>query len=124
MRTSIRLLSTLLALVSAAAFGAGADLSGTWTASFDTQIGTQNYTYEFHVQGSTLTGTAKSANGESAIEDGKVNGNTVSFVEKFTYQGMPLTITYTGEVVSANEIHFKRDVAGLAMEELVAKRKQ
>jgi hypothetical protein len=75
------------------------------------------------VQGSTLTGTAKSANGESAIQDGKVNGNTVSFVEKFTYQGMPLTITYTGEVVSANEIHFKRDVAGIAMEELVAKRK-
>ena len=99
-----------------------ADVTGTWTASFDTQIGTQSYTYTFKVSGSTLTGTAKSANGEVAITDGKVDGDAVSFVEKLTYQGMELTITYAGTVVSANEIQFKRDVAGIAKEDLTAKR--
>jgi hypothetical protein len=35
---------------------------------------------------------------------------------------MDLTITYTGEVVGNDEIHFKRDVAGFGMEDVVAKR--
>ena len=33
-----------------------ADITGTWKASFDTQIGQQNYTFEFVVKGTTLTG--------------------------------------------------------------------
>jgi hypothetical protein len=46
----------------------------------------------------------------------------VSFVETFKYQGMDITITYTGKVVSADEIKFTRQVAEFATEELVAKR--
>ena len=34
---------------------AAADVTGTWTASFDTQVGVQNYTYTFKVEGSKLT---------------------------------------------------------------------
>ena len=45
---------TLLLLGTMRAFAA--DITGTWKASFDTQIGTQNYTYEFVVKGTTLTG--------------------------------------------------------------------
>jgi hypothetical protein len=117
-------LTRYLALVAlaVAAPALAADITGTWTASFDTQIGTQSYTYTFKVSGSTLTGTAKSANGEVAITDGKVDGDAVSFVEKLTFQGMELTITYAGTVLSANEIQFKRDVAGIAKEDLTAKR--
>jgi hypothetical protein len=33
-------------------------------------------------------------------------------------------MTYTGNVVSDNEIQFTRDVAGIAKEEFVAKRSQ
>ena len=51
-----------------------------------------------------------------------MDGDTVSFVERLTFQGMELTITYSGTVVSANEIQFKRDVAGIAKEDLTAKR--
>lgn len=103
-------------------YAQAADVTGTWTANFETQVGTQNYTYEFQVQGTELTGKVKSANGEVAVESGKVDGDTISFVEKLTFQGMELMITYTGNVISDDEIHFKRDVAGFAMEELVAKR--
>ena len=37
-----------------------ADVSGTWTASFDTQVGKQEYTYILKVEGAALSGTAKS----------------------------------------------------------------
>jgi hypothetical protein len=103
-------------------FAFAADVTGTWTASFETQIGVQSYTFEFKVDGAALTGTAKSANGEYAIEEGKVDGNAISFVENMNYQGMPLKMTYTGNVVSDNEIQFTRDVAGIAQETFVAKR--
>ena len=50
----------------------GADISGTWTASFETQVGTQTYTYTFKVEGTKLTGTAKSNLGEGTIDMGTV----------------------------------------------------
>jgi hypothetical protein len=46
-----------------------ADTSGKWTASFDTQIGKQNYTYDFKVAGTALTGRAKSDNGDVEIRE-------------------------------------------------------
>jgi hypothetical protein len=46
----------------------------------------------------------------------------VSFVENLNFQGNALKITYTGKIVSADEIKFSRDVAGMAKEDLVATR--
>jgi hypothetical protein len=101
---------------------AAADISGTWKASFDTPIGQQNYTYELVVKDATVTGKAKSDNGETPLTDGKVEGDKVSFVENLNFQGMELRIVYTGTIVSADEIKFTRQVADFATEELVAKR--
>jgi len=117
----------LMAALFVAPLAALADVSGTWTATFDTQVGQQTYTFEFEVDGMTLTGTAQSAVGgaeNAAVEltEGKVDGDMITFVENLTYQGMPLVITYTGTIVSDDEIQFTRDVAGIAMEELVATR--
>lgn len=99
----------------------GADITGTWTASFDTQIGVQNYTYTFKVEGNKLTGTAKSDNGNVQITEGTVNGDDVSFVENLDFQGMPLRIVYKGKV-SGDEIKFTRNILDMFMEDLVAKR--
>jgi hypothetical protein len=99
-----------------------ADITGKWTASFDTQIGQQNYTYEFVVKDGALTGKAKSDNGETALQNGKVEGDTVTFVENLTFQGMDIKIEYTGKITSADEIKFTRKVADFATEELIAKR--
>ena len=100
-----------------------ADVSGKWTATFNTEIGEQSYTYDFVVKGTLLTGTAKgNMTGESKISDGKVDGDKISFVENLDFQGMPLKITYTGQMTSADEIKMTRNVADLAMESLVAKR--
>ena len=98
-----------------------ADISGQWTATFNTQVGEQHYVYTFKVDGEKLTGTAKSDNGTSEIQNGVVKGDDVSFVENLDYQGQKLVITYTGKI-SGDEIKFTRDVAGAAKEDLVAKR--
>jgi opacity protein-like surface antigen len=117
-----RLFTALALSVIALTSVRAADISGKWTASFDTQIGKQNYTFDLKVAGATLTGRAKSDNGDVEIKEGKVAGDTVTFVENLSFQGMELKITYTGKVVSNDEIKFTRDVAGIANEELVAKR--
>jgi hypothetical protein len=98
------------------------DITGRWTASFDTQIGVQNYTYDFVVKETTLTGKAKSDLGESDILEGKVEGDKISFVEILKFQGMDIRIQYTGTVASPDEIKFTRQVADFATEQLVAKR--
>jgi hypothetical protein len=115
------LMTGLLVLVSLAAIRA-ADITGKWTASFDTQIGKQDYTYDFVVKDSKLTGKMKSNLGESDVLDGKVDGDKVTFGEILKFEGMEVKITYTGTVVSADEIKFTRNVADFATEELVAKR--
>ena len=113
---------TLLLLGTMRAFAA-ADITGTWKASFDTQIGTQNYTYEFVVKDTTLTGKLQSdMGGAGEIKQGKVEGDKVSFVETFKFEGNDIQITYTGRITSNDEIKFTRQVAEFATEELVAKR--
>ena len=98
-----------------------ADITGKWTAAIDTQIGVQNYTYEFKVDGEKLTGRAKSQFGDTAITEGTVKGDQLFFVENLDFQGEPLRITYTGKV-TGEEIKFTRKVGDVATEEFVAKR--
>jgi hypothetical protein len=100
-----------------------ADISGTWTTSFDSMVGEQTYTYTFEVEGETLTGHAQSNVGEGDLR-GTVDGDKVTFVENLDYQGQALAITYTGQIVSADEINFTRDVAGQGGEEFVAVRQK
>jgi hypothetical protein len=99
-----------------------ADISGKWTASFDTQVGVQNYTYEFVVKDGVLSGKLTSSLGNSAMKPGKVEGDKVTFTETLTFMEMEISIAYTGQIVSADEIKFTRNVGEFATEELVAKR--
>ena len=117
----IRLLFVALCAILAVAPLFSADATGTWSASFDTQVGVQKYTYTFKVDGSKLTGRAKSDNGDTEIQEGNVNGDQITFLENLNFQGMPLRIEYTGKL-AGDEIKFTRKVADVATEELVAKR--
>lgn len=111
----------ILAVMTTAALGA--DVTGIWTASFDTQVGAQKYTYTFKVDGNKLTGKAKSelANSESEIVEGTVNGDDISFVENLNFQDMPLRIVYKGKI-AGDEIKFTRTILDMITEELIAKR--
>ena len=100
-----------------------ADFNGAWTAAIESQVGVQNYTFTFKIEGEKLTGKAKSAfaNAETEITEGVVKGDDISFVENLVYEGMPLRITYKG-TISGDEIKFTRNVAEIADEPFVAKR--
>jgi hypothetical protein len=98
-----------------------ADIAGKWTASFDTQIGVQNYTYTFKLDGDKMTGTAESQFGKTEIAEGAVKGDDITFVENLDFQGNPLKITYKGKI-SGDEIKFTRNVADMVTEEFTAKR--
>lgn len=105
--------------------GWAADISGTWKAEFNTQIGVQKYTYVFKQEGTTLTGRAVSdindEKRETELTQGKVAGNAISFLETLIFQGNELRIAYHGEW-SGNEIKFTREIGEYAREDLVAKR--
>ncbi len=99
-----------------------ADFNGKWTAEFDTQVGAQKYTYEFHVDGAKLTGKAiNEERGGTEIQDGKIDGDNITFVEVIDFNGNEIKIAYTGKI-DGDEIKFTRKVGEFATEEIVAKR--
>jgi hypothetical protein len=104
-----------------------ADVTGTWTAEFDTQVGIQKYVFTFKVDGEKLTGEAAAERmGEKAtvpLTDGTVKGDQITFTEALDFQGQQVPITYTG-TIAGDEIKFTRKVGDFATEELVAKRKK
>lgn len=102
-----------------AAWAAGA--SGKWTATFNTQIGDQKYTWDLNADGSKLTGKYTSTNGNGEIVDGKIAGDYLTWVENMKYQDMDIRIEYTAKL-SGDEMKISRKVADFATEEGVAKR--
>jgi hypothetical protein len=104
-----------------------AEVTGTWTAEIETQIGVQKYVFKLKAEGEKLTGTATGERmgkkDEVVITDGTVKGDKVTFVEKLPFEGQELIIKYTG-TVAGDEIKLTRDVAELITESFVAKRKK
>ena len=99
------ILTVALALFTTGAFAA--DITGKWTAETKGRDGeSRTQTFNLKQDGSTLTGTVSSPMGESQISDGKVDGDTVSFVVKMERNGNEMKMPYTGKV-SGNEIQFK-----------------
>ncbi len=98
-----------------------ADVTGKWTATFNTQVGEQHYTYTFKVDGDKLTGTAKNDNGTTDITNGTIKGDQVTFDESLEYNGQTIPIHYTG-TVSGDSIKLHRKVGEFADEDLVADR--
>jgi hypothetical protein len=122
MRHSLRfvVLVVIVAIAAAAVRTAAPDITGTWTASFETGIGPQNYTYTFVVaKDGSLTGTATGGFGVSPLTEGKVKDDLVTFVEMMD---SAIRVDYTGTIVSADEIRFTRQVGEMATETLVATR--
>lgn len=118
-----RVMRIAVVLAALAAFALAADVTGTWTATFETQVGTQPYTYVLKQEGTKLTGIAKSefAKAETEITEGTVNGDDISFIENLNYEGMPLRIVYKGKI-SGDTINLTRTVIEGADENAVAKR--
>src|SRR5216110_3421064 len=116
---------TLLALSFAALSALAADVTGKWKAEFNTQRGLQKYTFTLKQDGANVTGKADverdGEKREAELKEGKVDGDTVMFVEPLKIQDNEIRITYTGKI-SANEIKFTRKVGNFGSSEATAKR--
>jgi enterochelin esterase-like enzyme len=121
MKTRITLLTLAVASLSALA----ADVTGTWKAEFETQRGLQKYTFTLKQDGTIVTGKAsverEGEKRDAEFKDGKVEGDTVTFVEPLKIQDNEIKITYTGKI-SGDEIKFTRKVGDFGSSEATAKR--
>lgn len=98
-------------LVSATFLHAQSGIEGTWNASIQSPNGTMDITYNFDVDGDTLTGTVGSPMGETEILNGKVNGDTFSFETSFNN----MKISHECELADENTIAMQFTMAGMGM---------
>ncbi len=110
----ISVLTTVLLLIAGLAFAAGID--GKWEGTFEGGMGGQpmKLSYDFKADGNTLKGTTVSAqNSTIQIQNGKIDGNNISFDVPVDMNGMKMTVAYTGEL-SGNELKlsFKMKMEG------------
>lgn len=121
----IRFLGILALLLATALPAAAAELSGRWTAEFDSPIGVQKYVYEFKKAGDALTGAASFersiGNGSVQLKNVKIEGDKVSFDEPLSIDGNEITISYSGTLVG-DELKLTRTVGEFGSEQLTAKR--
>ena len=121
MKIRLALLSLALTTLSAVA----ADLTGTWKAEFQTQRGLQKYTFQLKQDGQTVSGKAAvemtDQKREAEFKEGKVEGDTVTFVELLKIQDNDIRIIYTGKL-EGPEIKFTRQVGDFGSSVATAKR--
>lgn len=121
MKKSLTFLAFAVATFSALA----ADVTGSWKAEFETQRGVQKYTFNLKQDGKTVTGkaTVEMTDQKRDVEfkDGKIEGDTVTFVEPLKIQDREINITFTGKVADG-EIKFTRKVGDFGSSEATAKR--
>jgi len=98
----------LLAVLDAVAFAADVDVTGNWKASVETPNGSMDLTYVLKSTGNVVTGTIQSQMGEMKIDEGKIDGDKISFsatienIGKISYSGtvkgdeMTLNFTFGG----------------------------
>jgi hypothetical protein len=120
-----QLLEFTLALALFATGALAADINGKWTAQMPGRGGeTQEATMTFQVEGTQLTGSIATPRGDRPIEEGKINGDDLSFKQNLEFGGNKVTILYKGKVMG-DEIKFTRQREGGEGQarEFVAKRK-
>lgn len=121
MRNWIVLCAALLLVLQAKPVFAATDVTGTWTADLTTPDGNSfTLTFNFKQDGPKLTGTIQGPQGDPlAIDNGKIDGDKVSFT--VTFNGM--TITHDG-TVSGDQIKMstKSDNADMPPMDMTLKR--
>ena len=102
-----------------------ADISGTWKAEFETQVGLQKYQFIFQLNEGKVTakGFAETGDQKRDIEfkDAKLNGDTLTFVETRQIQDREIPVEFTGKV-SDNGIEFTRKVGDFGSQQALATR--
>jgi hypothetical protein len=72
-------------------------VDGKWEIVINSPLGAQKAQIELAANGATLTGSQQAAQGSGPLENGKVDGNNVSWSAKIS-SPMPMTLDFTGTV--------------------------
>jgi hypothetical protein len=111
----------IVLFVSLPAFAA--DFSGRWTGTVNTAKGDYPIAFTFQVSDAKVTGTMLGTDGTSfKIEDGKIDGDTLTFNVSLNYPGKQLSRVYKGKL-SGDEIKFTVDQSGQVSEFAVKRAK-
>jgi hypothetical protein len=109
---SIRLFTVLCVAALLVTFTAmAADVSGTWTGEQQGRNGPMTVTLNLKAEGNTLSGTISGRGGETAISDGKIDGDNVSFTVTREFNGNTMKMKYSG-TVSGSEMKLKVEREG------------
>lgn len=96
----------------------GAEVDGTWIADVSGAQGQQDYkvTLTLKADGKKLTGTLNNSMmpGDVAIEEGKIEGDSISFSLKRNFGQSDMKVVWKG-TVSGDEIKFTRGIEGGGM---------
>lgn len=117
MKTGLAALGMLLATTLVFA----ADVDGTWNGTVNVTGSDVAVAWTFKAEGNVLTGGVSQGGGPIApLKDGKIDGDKISFSLPVDYQGMQMTVEYTG-VVSPAQIALTGSVSGQSFEYVVKK---
>src|ERR1041385_3493929 len=93
----MKLLLTLMAVFALVA--SAADVSGNWKGTAEGPNGAIERSFTFKQDGSKLTGETNSQyTGKSTINDGKVEGDSISFSINANFGGNEMKIGYKGKI--------------------------
>jgi hypothetical protein len=110
MKNKILLIGAVVFLAMVASAWA-ADVTGKWVAQIPGRDGMSENTFNFKVEGTKLSGTLSTQQGETAITDGTVSGDEISFVIVRKMGENEMKQLWKGKV-AGDEIKFTREVQG------------
>jgi len=103
--------------------GLAADVTGNWNGKVSTPKGDFPIAFSFKANGSKLEGTMLGTDGASfPIDEGKIEGDKLTFSVTLNYPGKSLQRTYKG-ALNGDEIHFTVDASGQVSEFTVKRAK-
>lgn len=112
----------LLLFLATATLALAADISGNWTFSVETDMGTGAPNFTFQQKGEALTGTYSGQLGDAKVT-GKVVGTTVNFWFEASPTGERMVVKYAGTIEGDNKMSGTVDLGGQAKGKFTATKK-
>ncbi len=110
MKKLLLILASMLAVMAA-------DVAGEWKATAEGPGGSMERTLSLKVDGAKLTGeTVSNFTGKSTIENGKVDGDSITFTITAKIQDNEMKISYKGKVTGKDTMTLSSEAGGNSFE--------
>lgn len=121
---TLAIFMTALALAGSAR---AVEVTGKWKSDFVTVVGPVKYVYDLKSDGPSVTGKAirmtDTGTNETALTEGKLTGNDITFVETLNFNDQDIRIEYSGKV-DGDSMKLTRKVGDFGETNIVATREK